>query len=101
LYRSHTSEYVRVVVLEGKLRLIDLNEDDLEKGTTTLRRTGSNAFLTEHPNEPTNDEGQSVIEFQLDSTGRAISYTEHSGAYRLHRVDEPVKTGIEQHPLLK
>jgi D-alanyl-D-alanine carboxypeptidase len=101
LYYWHTSEYVRVVVLGGKLRLIDLNEDDVEKGTTTLRRTGPNAFLTEHSNEPTNDEGQSVIEFRFDPTGRAISFTEHNGAYRFHRVDEPVKASIETTPPLK
>jgi hypothetical protein len=26
-----------------------------------------------------------VIEFQLDPTGQAISFTEDGGAYRLHR----------------
>lgn len=88
LYRWHPSgDFTRAVVLGGKLRLINLEADDVEKATTTLKRTGPNAFLTEHPNEPANDEGQSVVEFQLDANGRAISFTEQSGAYRAHRVE--------------
>lgn len=87
LYRWSTGEPVRAVVLGGKLRLIDLENDDVEKGTTTLKQTGPTTFLTEHPNDAANDEGQSVVEFQLDATGRAISYTWESGAYRLQRVE--------------
>lgn len=87
MYRSYTGEHARVVVLGGKLRLIDLDADDVDKATTTLKRTGLNAFVTEPPNEPSNDEGQSVIEFQLDATARAISFTQESGAYRLYRVE--------------
>ena len=86
MYQSYSGEHARVVVLGGQLRLIDLDADDVEKGTTTLKRTGPNAFLTEPPNEPANDEGQSVIEFQLDATARAISFTQESGSYRLYRV---------------
>jgi CubicO group peptidase (beta-lactamase class C family) len=89
-YRSSVGEHVRVVVLGGKLRLIDLDADDVDNGMTTLKRTGQNAFLTERSNEPANDEGQSVIEFQLDAKARAISFTEESGAYQWHRV-EPVE----------
>jgi hypothetical protein len=88
LYRWRPfGDFTRAVVLGGKLRLINLEADDVEKATTTLKRTGPNTFLTEHPNEPANDEGQSVVEFQLDASGRAISFTEHSGAYRAHRAD--------------
>jgi CubicO group peptidase (beta-lactamase class C family) len=88
LYRWRPfGDFTRAVVLGGKLRLINLEADDVEKATTTLKRTGPNVFLTEHPNEPTNDEGQSVVEFQLDASGRVVSFTEHSGAYRAHRVD--------------
>lgn len=88
LYRWHPSgDFARVVVLGGKLRLINLEADDVEKATTTLKPTGLNSFLTEHPNEPANDEGQSVVEFQFDTSGRTISFTEESGAYRAHRVE--------------
>ena len=87
LYRTRTGRLARAAVLGGKLRLIDTENDDVEMGTTTLKRSGPNNFLTEHPNEPANDEGQTVVEFEPDASQRIVSYTTESGAYRFHRVD--------------
>ena len=87
LYRDRSGDYSRVVVLGGKLRIIDLEVDDVDAATTTLKQIGPAKFLTEARDSVITSGVQSLVEFQFDASGRATSVSLESGSYRLHRVE--------------
>jgi CubicO group peptidase (beta-lactamase class C family) len=87
LYRDRSGDYARVVVLGGKLRIIDLEADDVDAATTTLKRIGPTTFLTVAPDSVITSGVESLVEFKLDASGRATSVSLESGSYRLHRVE--------------
>jgi len=88
LYRDRSGDYARIVVLGGKLRIIDLEVDDVEAATTTLKQIGSTRFLTEARDSVITSGVQSLVEFKLDASGRrATSVSLESGSYRLYRAE--------------
>jgi CubicO group peptidase (beta-lactamase class C family) len=87
LYRDRWGEYARVAVVGGKLRVIRLEVDDLQRATTTLDRLGRMTFRTHVDELNMGANVEDVIEFTVDSAGRATSFTTESGAYRYHRVE--------------
>lgn len=87
LYQDRSGDYARIVVLGGKLRIIDLEADDVDAATTTLKKLGPTTFLTEARDNVITSGVQSLVEFKLDASGRAISVSLESGSYRLYRVE--------------
>jgi len=87
LYRDRSDSYARVVVLGGKLQIIDLETDDVETATTTLKQIGRLAFRTQARDNVITSGIESVIEFTLDGSGRAASFSVENGSYRYRRAD--------------
>jgi CubicO group peptidase (beta-lactamase class C family) len=87
LYRDRWGEYARVAVVGGKLRVIRLETDDVQRATTTLERLGPTTFRTHVDELNMGANVEDVIEFAVDSAGRVTSFTTESGAYRYHRVE--------------
>lgn len=92
LYRSRWGGYARVVALSGRLRIIGLDADDIEAAIITLKQIGPARFLTQAGDSAFSDI-ESVVEFTMDPSGRATSFTEENGSYRLHRVEEGTRPG--------
>jgi len=86
LYRDRWGGYARVVALSGRLRIIGLDADDIETAVTTLKQIGPTRFLTQVGNSAILDV-ESVVEFTMDPSGRATSFTDENGSLRLHRVE--------------
>jgi CubicO group peptidase (beta-lactamase class C family) len=87
LYRDRSGDYVRIATIDGKLRIIALETDDVETATTTLKQTGPTTFMTEARDTAVTGGVESVVEFAVDASGRATSYTGENGSYRLYRVE--------------
>ncbi len=87
LYRDRWGEYARVAVVGGRLRVVGLEVDDLQRATTTLERLGQTTFRTHVDELNMGGNVEDIIEFAVDSAGRATSFTTESGAYRYHRVE--------------
>ncbi len=87
LYRDRSGDCARVVVLSGKLRIIDLETDDVETATTTLKQIGPTTFRTEARDNAITSGVESLIEFTMDASGRAASVAFESGSYRMRRVE--------------
>ena len=87
LYRDRWGEYARVAVVGGKLRVIRLEVDDVQRATTTLERLGPTTFRTHVDELNMGANVEDVIEFAVDADGQATSFTTESGAYRYHRVE--------------
>jgi hypothetical protein len=86
LYRDRWGGYARAVVLSGQLRIIGLDSDDIETATTTLKQIGPTRFLTQVGDSAILDV-ESVVDFTMDPSGRATSFTDEDGSLRLHRVE--------------
>ena len=86
LYRDRWGRYARVVVLSGKLRIINLDSEDIETAITTLKQIGPTRFLTQVGDSAIVDV-DSVVEFTMDPSGRATSFTDEDGSMRLRRVE--------------
>ena len=52
-----------------------------------LRQTGTTSFVTEAPASALTFGVASIVEFELDETGRAVSFTMENGGYRYNRAD--------------
>jgi CubicO group peptidase (beta-lactamase class C family) len=87
LYRDRWGEYARVAVVGDRLCVIRLEADDVRRATTTLERLGPTTFRTHVDERNMGSNVEDIIEFTVDSDGRATSFTTESGAYRYHRVD--------------
>ncbi len=87
LYRDRWGECARVAIVGGKLRVIRLEVDDLQRATTTLERLGPTTFRTHVDELNMGANVEDVIEFTVDPNGRTTSFTTEAGAYRYHRVD--------------
>ena len=57
--------------MSGKLRIIDLETDDVETATTTLKQIGPTTFRTEARDNAITSGVESLIEFTMDASGRA------------------------------
>ena len=87
LYRDRWGEYARVAVVGDKMRVIRLETDDVRRATTTLERLGPRTFRTHVDKLNIGANVEDIIEFTVDSAGRATSFTTENGAYRYHRVE--------------
>ena len=75
-----------MVVLSGRLCIVGLDADDIETATTTLKQIGPTKFLTQVADSAIVDV-ESVVEFTMDPSGRATSFTDENGSLRLRRVE--------------
>jgi CubicO group peptidase (beta-lactamase class C family) len=87
LYRDRGGESAYVAVADGRLQLLDPESDDIEAGALPLRQTGTHRFVTEAPPSAGTSGIASVVEFQVDASGRATSFTVENGAYRYRRAE--------------
>ena len=85
LYRDRWGSYQRVVVLGGQLRVIDLDADDIDAGTTTLKQIGPTTFISQIPDSAVFN-AESIIKFKMESAGCAASFTDEDGSHLLQRV---------------
>ena len=76
-----------MVALGGKLRMIDLETDDVESATTTLKQTGLTTFLAQARENLYGSGVEAAVEFKLDASGRATEVSAEDGSYRLRRVE--------------
>jgi hypothetical protein len=87
LFRDRCGLYVRVVALSGKLRIIDLETDDVETATTNLIQVGPTTFRTQVGDTAYGSNVESLTEFTTDASGRAMEFTIDDGIYRYRRVE--------------
>jgi hypothetical protein len=69
LYRDRWGEYARVAVVGGKLRVIQLEVDDVQRATTTLERLSPTTFRTHVDELNLGANVEDIIEFAVDSAG--------------------------------
>ena len=73
------------MVLGGQLRVIDLDADDIDAGTTTLKQIGPTTFISQIPDSAVFN-AESIIKFKMESAGCAASFTDEDGSHLLQRV---------------
>ncbi len=85
-YRDRSGEQVVVLAVAGGLQLLDPEAADIEAGAAMLRPTGPTSFVTESPPGSITRAVASRVQFTLDESGQAVSFTMDDGAYRYRRV---------------
>jgi CubicO group peptidase (beta-lactamase class C family) len=86
LYRDRFGEQVFVLAVTGGLQLLDPEAADIEASAAMLRQTGPASFVTESPPRSITRAVASRVQFTLDESGQALSFTMDDGAYRYRRV---------------
>jgi len=85
-YRDRSGEQVFVLAVTEGLQLLDPEAADIEVGAAMLRPTGPTSFVTESPPGSITQAVASRVQFTLDESGQAVSFTMDDGAYRYRRV---------------
>ena len=85
-YRDRSGEQIVVLAVAGGLQLLDPEAADIEVGAAMLRPTGPTSFVTESPPGSITRAVASRVQFTLDESGQAVSFTTDDGAYRYRRV---------------
>ena len=85
-YRDRSGEQVFVLAVTEGLQLLDPEAADIEVGAAMLRPTGPTSFVTESPPGSITQAVASRVQFTLDESGKAVSFTMDDGAYRYRRV---------------
>ena len=75
-----------VLAVTGGLQLLDPEAADIEASAAMLRQTGPASFVTESPPRSITRAVASRVQFTLDESGQALSFTMDDGAYRYRRV---------------
>lgn len=86
-YRDRWGSPVHLLVANGRLQILDPEASDIEASAMPLRQTGPTSFVTDAPASALTFGVASIVEFQLDETGRAVSFTMENGGYRYRRAD--------------
>jgi len=86
-YRDRWGHSLHLLVAGGRLQILDPEASDIEASATPLRQTGPTSFVTEAPATALTFGIASIVEFQLDATGSAESFTIENGGYRYYRTD--------------
>jgi hypothetical protein len=86
-YRDRWGGPLHLLVADGRLQILDPEASDIEASATSLRQTGTTSFVTEAPAAALTSGVASIVEFELDETGRAVSFTIENGGYRYRRTD--------------
>ncbi len=85
-YRDRSGGQVFVLAVTEGLQLLDPEAADIEVGAAMLRPTGPTSFVTESPPGSITQAVASRVQFTLDESGQAVSFTMDDGAYRYRRV---------------
>lgn len=85
-YRDRSGEQVFVLAVTEGLQLLYPEAADIKVGAAMLRPTGPTSFVTESPPGSITQAVASRVQFTLDESGQAVSFTMDDGAYRYRRV---------------
>lgn len=85
-YRDRSGEQVFVLAVTEGLQLLYPEAADIKVGAAMLRSTGPTSFVTESPPGSITQAVASRVQFTLDESGQAVSFTMDDGAYRYRRV---------------